>query len=245
MKFEFFVAIAMALVMIIGCGTNKQLTTETDMLWTEEAHYLDNGPVVDPKSQDNEYLIDVEFKDIQEQVYDGDTIKDVRILKAECNPCIVHHPEEVEEFEHNDKDEVIRIYRKYEIRIEGMDTPEVTATKSRNGVQQRTSKEAEKMKERGKTVEKYVEDLLESADKVQLRTAFETEGRGRVLGKLIIHTGDSKLDLTEHLLEIGYAAPTGKGGKRIVEWGKAKMPEFGKEPIDPQDYPIIPLNERK
>ena len=88
MKFEFFVAAVIALVMI-GCGTNKQLTTETGMLWIEEARHLDSGSVISEKMPDGEYLIDVKFTDIKEQVYDGDTINDVEILKIEGNPCVL------------------------------------------------------------------------------------------------------------------------------------------------------------
>ena len=53
MKFEFFVAAVIALVMI-GCGTNKQLTTETGMLWIEEARHLDSGSVISEKMPDGE-----------------------------------------------------------------------------------------------------------------------------------------------------------------------------------------------
>ena len=102
--------------------------------------------------------------------------------------------------------EILSIEREKELRVFGIDTPEL---RSGNPAENKA----------GRIVADYVENLILNKD-VIIRTYKDKNGKyGRLLADVIF---DGGVDLAQHLLDIGYAKPyTGKVKKD--EWSSTQI----------------------
>lgn len=102
-----------------------------------------------------------------------------------------------------------RMYKEVDVRINGVDTPEIRGDNKHEGIR----------------VANYVRALLETweiSDRYLLLVSLDLDKYGRVLGDVIsaCHDGTTE-SLAENLLENGFAKPY--GGKKKQEWTAAEL----------------------
>ena len=145
------------------------------------------------------------------QVYDGDTIKDCKVLIApvasetegEVWPGLVI--------------EDCKLYVVSDLRIAGIDTPEKrTSTKKRDGTT-RSFKSRANEKWAAAESQKALMQLLSSNDfKFQIVDPQLGKYAGRIVGRCVVNG----IDAAQYLIERGHALPYDGGTKAELDWEK-------------------------
>ncbi|MXY99821.1 hypothetical protein F4Y93_03915 [Candidatus Poribacteria bacterium] len=151
--------------------------------------------------------------DVSEQVYDGDTIKDVRVL-------LMKHP--FDKSEYGEYWPGLHITERgveieTDIRIAGIDTPEKrVSTKNADG-----SKRSEASRSREKAAalasRQALIDLLRSNDN---RFSISDPINGKYAGRTVADVAVGEMDVATLLIQKGYAKPYDGGTKPDWGWGK-------------------------
>ena len=156
---------------------------------------------------------DSTLADAEKQVYDGDTIKDVRVL-------LLEHPFHVSDY--GERWPGVHITERgveiqTDIRIAGIDTPEKrTSTKNPDGS---LRSEASRQREKAAAFasRQALIDLLRSNDN---RFSISDPIHGKYAGRTVADVAINEIDVATTLIEKGHAKPYDGGTKPIWGWGK-------------------------
>ena len=146
-----------------------------------------------------------------EQVYDGDTLKDVRVKVFE--PGSKKYGE-VWAGVFVEKDGV---YVKTDIRVNGIDTPEKrVSTKNPDG-----SKRSEASRERErKAAYASRQALIDILEENNLQVVLSKPVHGKYAGRTVADVSIGGIDVAEFLIQGGHAKPYDGGKKPDWGWGK-------------------------
>lgn len=173
-------------------------------------------------AEDNYFVGQV--NDIQEQVYDGDTIKDVLVKVATDKT-----PDgEVWPGVHIIDGDV---YVSFDLRINGIDTPEKRPKKAGRTAQSLINEKLAANKARDAVVK-----LVEKGKKYILIKNPETgKYAGRMLGDAFIKDGKQLISIADHLIKHGHALQYDGGTKAKVNWDVLDKGYMVPEPITTED----------
>lgn len=143
------------------------------------------------------------------QIYDGDTLKDVRILVSKGHACTVGEVWPGVFATENG------FYIETDIRIAGIDTPEKRpSTKNRDG-SPRTKKSRDNEKYAAQASRNALIGLLRRHNFEFKITAPQ---QGKYAGRTVAHCRVGDIDVSEYLIEKGHALPYDGGTKTHVNW---------------------------
>ena len=143
------------------------------------------------------------------QIYDGDTIKDVRILVSKGHACTLG---EVWPGVFTDAN---GFYVQTDIRIAGIDTPEKRpSTKNRDG-SPRTKRSRDNEKFAAQASRNALIGLLR---KHNFEFTITAPQQGKYAGRTVAHCTVGGIDVAEYLIEKGHALPYDGGTKTQVNW---------------------------
>ena len=156
---------------------------------------------------------DCVLADADKQVYDGDTIKDVRVV-------LIEH--DFEEWRYGEYWPGVHITEKgieiqTDIRIAGIDTPEKrTSTKNADGT---LRSEASRQREKAAALasRQALIDLLKSNDN---RFSLSDPIHGKYAGRTVADLAVGEMDVAIYLIERGHAKPYDGGTKPDWGWGQ-------------------------
>ena len=143
------------------------------------------------------------------QIYDGDTIKDVKILVSRGHACTVG---EVWPGVFTDAN---GFYVQTDIRIAGIDTPEKRpSTKNRDG-SPRSKKSRDNEKYAAQAARNALIGLLR---KHNFEFTITAPQQGKYAGRTVAHCRVGDIDVAAYLIEKGHALPYDGGTKTHVNW---------------------------
>lgn len=145
----------------------------------------------------------------EKQIYDGDTLKDVKILLSRGHACTVG---EVWPGIFTDAN---GFYIQTDIRIAGIDTPEKRpSTKHKDG-SPRSDESRNNEKKAAEASRQALIDLLRKHD-----FAFKVVApqEGKYAGRTVAECKVGGIDVAEYLIEKGHALPYDGGTKTTVNW---------------------------
>lgn len=147
------------------------------------------------------------------QVYDGDTLKDVRVsvyrgprypdTEKEVWPGVWMTPRGVE--------------IETDIRINGIDTPEKRASTKHPDGTRRSEASRNREKAAAAAARQTLVDLLARHD---YRFTVLNPVHGKYAGRTVAHCTIGGVDVAEYLIELGHAKPYRGGTKPDWNWGK-------------------------
>lgn len=144
-----------------------------------------------------------------ENVYDGDTIQDVRFLI--CSPCTLENPLlPVHQVDGG-------IYFLTDIRLRGIDTPEVRVSTKWKG-KERSEASRERERELAYQARDYLRYLLTDAEKVLIKNQEEDKYYGRIVADIFIEKSGKTLNAAKQLIDCGLAVNY-DGGTKTFYWG--------------------------
>lgn len=148
--------------------------------------------------------------DDAEQVYDGDTIKDVRVIIYQFDDVRGEVWPGIHIYEN-------RIEVETDIRIAGIDTPEKRpSTKNPDGTRRSEwSRQAEK-----KASLAARDVLMELLQKNSLVMTLISPQHGKYAGRTVAQVYTHDIDVAEHLIKQGHAKPYDGGTKPDWGWGQ-------------------------
>jgi len=156
---------------------------------------------------------DCTLSDVDKQVYDGDTIKDVRVL-------LLEHPFHVSDY--GERWPGVHITERgveieTDIRIAGIDTPEKrVSTKNADGSPR---SEASRQRERSAALasRQALIDLLKTNGN---QFSISDPIHGKYAGRTVADVAVNERDVATYLIEKGHAKPYDGGKKPDWGWGK-------------------------
>lgn len=156
-------------------------------------------------------VYDCTLTDVEKQVYDGDTLKDVRVL--------IHGYDFIPEDYGNPWPGVFITERGVEIetdiRIAGIDTPEKrTSTKNADG-SRRSEASRQREKAAAAASRQVLMDMLRSNDN---RFTISDPVLGKYAGRTVADVDVKGIDVATYLIEKGYAKPYNGGKKPEWDW---------------------------
>lgn len=156
---------------------------------------------------------DCVLSDVEKQVYDGDTLKDVRVL--------IHTYDFIpEDYGHpwpgvHITDRGVEI--ETDIRIAGIDTPEKrTSTKNADG-SPRSEASRQREKAAAAASRQALIDMLKANNN---RFSISAPIHGKYAGRTVADMAVNEMDVATYLIEKGHAQPYDGGTKPQWNWGK-------------------------
>lgn len=148
-----------------------------------------------------------------DQVYDGDTLKDVRVL-------VLEHDFIPDEYGEKWPGVLITergIEIETDIRINGIDTPEKrVSTKNRDGSQRSVASRERERKAAYASRSALVRLLEKNENRFDISNPFFGKYAGRIVSDMQV----GGQDVAEYLIELGHAKPYRGGTKPEWGWGK-------------------------
>ena len=161
---------------------------------------------------ENLQIYDCALTDPETQIYDGDTLKDVRVL--------VHRHDFIPEAYGTPWPGVYITERGIEIetdiRIAGIDTPEKrTSTKNKDGTP-RSEESRQREKAAAAASRQALIDLLKTNDN---RFSISDPQHGKYAGRTVANVAIREIDVATTLIRLGHAKPYFGGTKPQWNWG--------------------------
>lgn len=162
--------------------------------------------------------------DIQTQVYDGDTIKDVLVKVA---------TEKTPDGEVWPGVHVIDgdVYVSFDLRINGIDTPEKRPKKAGRTAQSLLNEKLAAKKAR----EAVVQLITKGKKQILIKNPETGKYAGRMLGDAFIKDGKQLISIADHLIKHGHALKYDGGTKAKVNWDVLDKGYMVPEPITKED----------
>ena len=145
-----------------------------------------------------------------DQVYDGDTIRDVKFLI--CKACDLESPFPGMIVEGGN------VYHKVSVRINGIDTPEIRPTRSG-----RTDESLARERELAYAARDYLRTLIREATNIRINNLDDDKYFGRVVADVALEILGDYIDVAERMIACGFAVPY-DGGTKDMDWGTAPDP---------------------
>ena len=190
-------------ILIMGCGVENPIVEvpADDTHETSERHVVFAAA---PSLHGDSAFGEIETI---ENVYDGDTIKDVKFLI--CDPCQIQNPliplrQEGE-----------KIYFVSDVRIKGIDTPELRPTKG-----ERSQASVDREKALAIQARDYLRHLLSDAGSIRIENQGEDKYYGRIVADVIVIKEGVSMNVGDRLISCGYAVAY-DGGTKTMDWGAA------------------------
>ncbi len=204
MTFRAFAYLGLSLIAIfsgLGCGDRDEpeVSVDPDIVNL----YFDSAPGA-PSLNGN---VSIGTINDTNNVYDGDTIKDVRFLL--CEPCALRNPVLPISQEGN------KIYFWSDIRIRGIDTPELAPNQSG-----RTPESINREKALAIQARDYLRHQLATATGITMINQEEDKYYGRIVADIIIHRDGKEINVGDRMIACGYAVKY-DGGTKTMDWGQA------------------------
>lgn len=251
MVFRILLVIFAGSALLIGCDTNNTLIlSESDEIFDRSVYlngekcaytsddenvYITCGPLEQIESETDPLVYHAFIENI-EQVYDADTITDVLVLLHKFDdpktenlllwPNIERHTD--------------GIYSRADIRIDGIDAPEMrnptvnTLMKNDESLSEEEAKAIRtRLEERGvkardflrNLVERSVIDGVEQAIEIHISDESGDDKYGRILADIFCYHDGTKINVAEALIEARHAFPY-DGTTKTFDWG-AEVLDFG------------------
>ena len=214
--------------LIAGCGDTQNSIVDTYPEETQntEMIYLAFAPAA-PNASGGAAIGEIASID---NVYDGDTIKDVKFLV--CNPCELRNPILPINQEEN------KIYFVSDIRIKGIDTPELRPSKA-----ERTEVSLNREKALATQARDYLRHLLANADSITIENQEEDKYYGRIVADVIVRKDGQTTNIGDKMIECGYAVAY-DGGTKSMDWGAEGITPTCIAPVNPvdSDIDLMPQN---
>ena len=212
--------------LIVGCGDTQNSIVDTypEELQNTETIYLAFAPAA-PNANGRAAVGEIASID---NVYDGDTIKDVEFLI--CNPCELRNPIL------SINQEGSKIYFVSDIRIKGIDTPELRPSKAG-----RTEASLNREKALATQARDYLRHLLANADSITIDNQEEDKYYGRIVADVIIRKDRQTTKVGDKMIECGYAVAY-DGGAKSMDWGAEGITPTCIASANP-DINLIPQND--
>ena len=191
-------------VLLTACGNRGTAPLKID---TQEALSLVFAAPSAPENSKKNLAVG-EIPDI-ENVYDGDTIKDVRFLV--CEPCDLKNPllPLLQEGE--------KVYFLTDIRIRDIDTPELRPRKAG-----RTEASLQHEKAFAVKARDYLRYLLTEADHIYIEHQQEEKYYGRIVADVLIEKDGIVINAGQTMIKCGYAVHY-DGSTKTIDWGTKDM----------------------
>ena len=215
----------LSVVLLAGCETLNPICSDNFCVEGEifpksdldEDQPYDEAPSTLSESQflnllSNGNIQPIDTRITAEQVYDGDTISDVKVLVCKLCDLEVPFPDMIV---HNGN-----VYREVNIRINGIDTPEMKPKKADH--------ETEELRQREKDfaiqARDYLRWLITDAPDVEIRNLQPDKYYGRIVADVFLKINGETLNVAEHMISCGYAVAYDGGTKEKGYWGTAPDP---------------------
>ena len=209
----------------LGCETSNPICSDnfcvTGEIFAksdlEEGQDFDNAPATISEQEFLNLLSNGNIQPIntnisEEQVYDGDTITDVQILI--CKTCDLETPFPGMIVEGDN------IYREVNIRINGIDTPEMQPRKADHETEALRLRE----KKLAELARDYLRSLIKNATDIQIRNLQPDKYYGRIVADVLIKDKDEYYNVAERMIKCGFAIAYDSGTKEKGYWGTAPAP---------------------
>ena len=145
----------------------------------------------------------------ESQIYDGDTIKDVKILLSRGHACTLG---EVWPGVFTDLN---GFYIQTDIRIAGIDTPEKRPSTKNSDGSPRSDESRNNERKAAEASRKALADLLR---KHNFEFKIVAPEEGKYAGRTVAECKVGGIDVAEYLIEKGHALPYDGGTKTTVNW---------------------------
>ena len=207
---------------IVGCGTDTPICSENfcvvGEVFPKSDLQADQDSIDAPLTIDEQQFLDllrakpavVAKIESADQVYDGDTIRDVKFLI--CKACDLESPFPGMIVEGGN------VYHKVSVRINGMDTPEIRPIKSG-----RPEESIAREKELAYAARDYLRTLIRDATNIRIRNLDDDKYFGRVVADVTLEILGDYINVTERMIACGFAVPY-DGGPKTMDWGTAPDP---------------------
>lgn len=151
----------------------------------------------------------------EEQVYDGDTLKDVRIVVWEPTNKPPKEPKELWAGIWIMPNGTIEV--ETDIRIAGIDTPEKRASTNNPDGSKRSEASRDKEKTAANASRQALIDLLKDNE---FRLTITNPQHGKYAGRTVADVSVIDEDVAKYLIRLGHAKPYDGGTKPKWDWGK-------------------------
>ncbi|RKU06393.1 hypothetical protein C6501_18635 [Candidatus Poribacteria bacterium] len=229
---QFLIGIFLCSALLVGCDTgNTLILSESDEIFGKNVYFNDEkcsytsddenvyitcGPLAQIES-DTEPLVYNAFIEDIETVYDGDTIQDVLVLLHKFNrpqtenlslwPGVQRYTD--------------GIYSLTDIRIRGIDAPELTWSQIPASLPQ---EKRQRIYNRGVAARDFLRNLIEKSSvegalqAIEIRNPDFGTWAGRIVADVFCYHEGKKINVAEALIEAHHAVAY-DGGTKTFDWG--------------------------